>query len=604
MNLTTLLERLEDMQLVHCAAEDDVAFAFKHALIQESVYSSMLLKKRRWMHRAVAEAYEQLYPDRLDEFAALLAQHYDRAGDAAKTLDYATRAGDAAARVYANAEAEANYTLAIQVARRAAPGLKTRSADLATLSRLYLKRGRVLELASRYEDALRNYQEMKRTAHERNDGSMELEALMARATLHSIVGPAYDTVRARGLSAQALVLAEELGNRQAQAKVYWNLMLLENWGGGDPRRAVDLGEKAVALAREHGLRDQLAFSLHDIAMAYALDGRMEPAWAALDEVMELWRELNNKPMIAEVLNRSATFHLLGGDLQATLTLARESLQIAVESGNLIGEGLASNLLGVASWELGEPGPAIEHSWHCVQISEQAKLAGLAFGVTGRIAWMYGTLGDIRGGTALVQNSLAQLDSISVGEDERHRNLWQSLLWAVRVRLALLQGDVALASSACRQGRLDASKGFFDARSSDAYVIYLALGELALAQGEPSRAADVAAQLQHALERSHFRFPAADALHLQAQALLAQGRVPEAIQAWEVARTAAQASGSRRLLWEVLAGLSDAERERGDFAEADLLGAQARATIEYIADHSPPALRDSFLARASVRRVIA
>src|SRR5919202_1691026 len=160
MDLDTTLAEIENAQLVRRLDEFDPAYFFKHNLTQETAYHSLLLKKRREIHRRVAETIEQFYPDQLDEYAGRLAQHYAQAGDDAKTLEYATRAGDASAPTYANAETLASYALAIQSAIRL-------NAPTEQLSAVYLKRGRVLEHSGRYDEALANYQEMQRLAHER-----------------------------------------------------------------------------------------------------------------------------------------------------------------------------------------------------------------------------------------------------------------------------------------------------------------------------------------------------------------------------------------------------------------------------------------------------
>jgi predicted ATPase len=77
--LKSQLDQLENVQLVRRLPEEELAYLFKHALTQESAYESILLKKRREIHRFVAEAYEQLYAERLDEIAALLTQHFAQA---------------------------------------------------------------------------------------------------------------------------------------------------------------------------------------------------------------------------------------------------------------------------------------------------------------------------------------------------------------------------------------------------------------------------------------------------------------------------------------------------------------------------------------------
>ena len=118
-NLAENLKRLETAELVRELNEPEAACLFKHALIQDTAYTSLLKKERKELHRQVGETLEQLYPDHLDDNAALLAQHFEQAGEHAKALDYFIRAGDAAERVYANVEAIADYTRAANAARLA-----------------------------------------------------------------------------------------------------------------------------------------------------------------------------------------------------------------------------------------------------------------------------------------------------------------------------------------------------------------------------------------------------------------------------------------------------------------------------------------------------
>lgn len=80
--LSKWLAELENAQLVRHLPEGDLAYLVIHAL---TAYGSLLSKKRREIHRLVAEAYEVIYAKRLDEYAALLAQHFVQAGDDEKT---------------------------------------------------------------------------------------------------------------------------------------------------------------------------------------------------------------------------------------------------------------------------------------------------------------------------------------------------------------------------------------------------------------------------------------------------------------------------------------------------------------------------------------
>jgi len=86
------------------APEPDLTYIFKHIITQEVAYNLLLFARRRQLHRAVAEWYEGNYKD-LSPFYPLLAHHWGKAGDVAKTIDYLDKAGAQALRNYANQEA-------------------------------------------------------------------------------------------------------------------------------------------------------------------------------------------------------------------------------------------------------------------------------------------------------------------------------------------------------------------------------------------------------------------------------------------------------------------------------------------------------------------
>jgi len=94
---------------------DSQAFAFRHALLHDAAYASLLRAERRSLHRAVGEVLEATYTPASDalEVAPRLAEHFQEAGDRPRARAYFTQAGDAAALRYANAEAIAHYRRAL-----------------------------------------------------------------------------------------------------------------------------------------------------------------------------------------------------------------------------------------------------------------------------------------------------------------------------------------------------------------------------------------------------------------------------------------------------------------------------------------------------------
>src|SRR5262249_41544142 len=68
------------------------AYIFKHAVIQDVAYQSLLLQRRRALHRAVGEAIEELYQDRLEEHYVELAHHFTQGEAWEKALVYCRQA--------------------------------------------------------------------------------------------------------------------------------------------------------------------------------------------------------------------------------------------------------------------------------------------------------------------------------------------------------------------------------------------------------------------------------------------------------------------------------------------------------------------------------
>jgi class 3 adenylate cyclase len=157
-------------------------YAFRHVLIQESAYDSILLKHRTALHRQIGEILEEIHASRAEEFAPLLAHHYYNAGDA-RSLRYDVIAGEKAARLYANAEAAAHFSRALETARRD-------PARAAEMPALFSRLGSALELSGRYEQALQNYEEMQTFGKERGERQIEFAALMAKATFVLDLHPA------------------------------------------------------------------------------------------------------------------------------------------------------------------------------------------------------------------------------------------------------------------------------------------------------------------------------------------------------------------------------------------------------------------------------
>ena len=109
------LEGLQARELVLEKARDpELEYVFKHALVQEATYESVLRERRRELHARVGRALEALFAGRLEDVYALLAYHYTKAEEWEKAQEYLFKAADQAGTIAADAEALDHYEQALE----------------------------------------------------------------------------------------------------------------------------------------------------------------------------------------------------------------------------------------------------------------------------------------------------------------------------------------------------------------------------------------------------------------------------------------------------------------------------------------------------------
>jgi predicted ATPase len=155
------IQYLREASLVEPFREE---YAFRHVLIQEAAYDSILIKKRVELHQRIAETLAELHANRMEEFAPLIAYHFYSAQDE-RSLKYDILAAEKAARLYANAEAATHFGRALEVAKRYGD-------DHALITKLHTQLGSVLVLSGQYEKALENYDDMQTFGWARGERSI------------------------------------------------------------------------------------------------------------------------------------------------------------------------------------------------------------------------------------------------------------------------------------------------------------------------------------------------------------------------------------------------------------------------------------------------
>lgn len=289
MNSTTrVLSELSRAQLVReDIAAAELEYVFKHALVQEAAYASLLKTARVELHLRIAEAIERAPTPNRETEAAMLVWHYDRAGREDKVLRYALAAGDAASQVRAYAEAIAHYDRALTAAGRIEP-MGDAECNLARAA--HVNRGALLEAQNRFAEAAANYADMIAFAARHGDVSAESEATNHLVTVRILrEGPGADILEA---AERALDLAERSGATLLIGRAVWNLGLYYRFI--EPARAEAHLDRARSLALSQTpmtreARELAASALTDSTIASFASGHNRRAEAGARQAIEEYR---------------------------------------------------------------------------------------------------------------------------------------------------------------------------------------------------------------------------------------------------------------------------------------------------------------------------
>ena len=126
------LRQLESAGLIQRRGEPPAAmYSFRHALIREIAYESMLRRRRKALHGAIAKALEASFPDIAETQPEQLGRHYARAGDEERAIGYYERAGRRAAQRSAFVEAVRHFERALELTAKieaSSPQLERKAA--------------------------------------------------------------------------------------------------------------------------------------------------------------------------------------------------------------------------------------------------------------------------------------------------------------------------------------------------------------------------------------------------------------------------------------------------------------------------------------------
>lgn len=277
--------------------DDDGVFHFRHGLARQVAYEGLPYRTRRELHHRAGEVIERRAGDRPEEQAELLAYHFARTQQHARTWRYARVAAARASAKYANIEAAGFYCIALEAANR------LDDVEAVAKARLSEALGDVRERAGLYAEAIDAY------AHARHgaaaDPVAEARLLVKEAWLRERLGNFGEAVRwvRRGQKVVEGIEGASAASQRAQLAVCYAAI---RGGQGRSTEAARWCRRAIEEAEDANDLAAMAHAYYVLDGALVSLGRSEEAvHSAL--ALAIYEDLGDLRGQAVVLNNMGGF---------------------------------------------------------------------------------------------------------------------------------------------------------------------------------------------------------------------------------------------------------------------------------------------------------
>ncbi|MBN2389839.1 MAG: AAA family ATPase [Anaerolineae bacterium] len=453
-------------------------YVFRHHLIQEAAYNSLLKQERATLHQWVAEFLEGLRSDLRDTYVGLFAHHWERADRPDRAVTYLLRAGEQAAAQFANVEAAEYFSRALALtpgyslerytlllARERIYDLmgarEARARDLDTSEKLAqalddplreaeiaLRRANYAESGRDYpaamlaaQKAIRlariardvhgeaagylawgralfyqgDYHEARRQLQQALDRSMDFPQVQADS-LRSLGMVAEEQSEARDYFRQALHIHRKIGDRRGEWATLYNLsvLFLEQENCTQARK---YGERALSLCRKIGDRQGERMALDNLGYVTTCQADYTHAQTYYEQTLRLCRKIGDRHSEGHTLVHLSALFSLFNQHDAAHAHAEEAFRLAQETEDHQVKGDALIFMGHALWELGRRDEATEAYREAHVLLTELGEVQLALDPLAGLARSALEQGDTRQALRNVEKILRDLDTLLLNGSE-------------------------------------------------------------------------------------------------------------------------------------------------------------------------------------------
>jgi len=300
-------------------------YRFKHAVVQEVAYNTLLVRRRIELHRRVAAAYEAVLGEELKEFYPALAHHYLIGEVPEKAAEYSWKSAQRATAIHA-------YIEALRFAEQALELYEKIQRIDAAVEALYLI-ARVRRYRGESDAALSAYERALVLLEARDPKSGEVAILLAHmAELCTRWDAKYPDLE--GLIERGLAI---VGTARSRERVL--LLAAKSFmprrgpksTDADWEASLATAKEALAIAEELGLLRERSLCLDAVGYAYRELGNFREAYLANQRRLPIARSLQDSDELIDAHTMVALAALSLGDMSEAMEHAASAREVAIET---------------------------------------------------------------------------------------------------------------------------------------------------------------------------------------------------------------------------------------------------------------------------------
>jgi tetratricopeptide (TPR) repeat protein len=352
-------------------------YVFRHILIHDLAYDSLLFHNRRSLHRCVAEAIEELFSDEADSLSPVIAWHWERSGDRGQAIGWGIRALHNCTRTFENEEG-------LDWAARLTGWLGCRVDDTECIGQqlsVWQDQSRILIVQSRYEKVLELLAGMEELAGSSTDTSEWM--LKIRSTRGEALRLLGKPEGARREFELALELATIVGDELRESMILGNLGLVMN-DRGEPVRAQKYFDRGLQIARESGNLAEEGCALNYLGNHYYHQGNTDEAIGCFEQALDLAQRACERRSEGIDLSNLGNLFRIKGRMDGAMEHFQSALGIAREVGDRHSEGVILTSISLLHTSSGRSDEALRCNLEALDIARETGIRHFEASVLGSL----------------------------------------------------------------------------------------------------------------------------------------------------------------------------------------------------------------------------